>query len=313
MNNYLYKILIQTQIISCSLSCAFCSAIVDKDAEWQTPKRADLIVYSYDRPMQLFALLESVEMFVTGLDKIYIILRTSNNRFKEAYNVAAQTFPDIIFINQSTATNLEENFRTITLECITSSPSAYLLFAVDDNIVTDHVNISECIEALESNNSYAFYLRLGKNINYSYPHQKKSTVPPLAPISKNRYTWFFRDGTGEWNYPNNVDMTLYRKSDLEILAKLHFTNPNTLEGLWAQHGKFLKNRCGVCYEHSKIINIPLNKVQTTFNNRSMNSFTPDELLHLFEQGLKIDIERLIGIDNHSPHIEYEPTFILRAQ
>ena len=33
-------------------------------------KKADLVIYSFDRPTQLFALLESVDFYVTGLGDV---------------------------------------------------------------------------------------------------------------------------------------------------------------------------------------------------------------------------------------------------
>jgi len=41
----------------------------------------DLIVFSYDRPLQLYALLESLESYVTGLAQISVIYRVSRDAF----------------------------------------------------------------------------------------------------------------------------------------------------------------------------------------------------------------------------------------
>jgi hypothetical protein len=110
-------------------------------------------------------------------------------------------------------------------------------------------------------------------------------------------------------------MTLYRKKDLlHVFQLLPYTNPNTLEGNWA--GWWLQNKApsstGLFYIDSKIINIPLNKVQTiNILNRDMNLYTPQELLEKFEAGYKMDIKPLYHIKNKAVHTEYEPTFITR--
>ena len=43
--------------------------------------RADLIIFSFNRPMQLYALLESVEKYLTGIEETVIIYRAGNERF----------------------------------------------------------------------------------------------------------------------------------------------------------------------------------------------------------------------------------------
>ena len=45
----------------------------------------DLVVFSYDRPLQLFAFLESTNQFVSGLGEISIIYRYSDENYEKAY------------------------------------------------------------------------------------------------------------------------------------------------------------------------------------------------------------------------------------
>ena len=124
--------------------------------------------------------------------------------------------------------------------------------------------------------------------------------------------WKFHTGTGCWGYPNTVDMTIYRKDDIaHDLCSLPYISPNTLEGHWASRARRVMGRYGLCYPVSKIVNLPLNRVQNQCENRHMNFMTPQELLNLFMNGKKIDISTLWHIDNKSAHTEYEPTFILR--
>ena len=59
--------------------------------------QTDLIVYSYDRPMQLYALLESIEKYITGLSDIFVILRTSSSDFEHAYGIVEKTFSKVIY------------------------------------------------------------------------------------------------------------------------------------------------------------------------------------------------------------------------
>jgi hypothetical protein len=71
------------------------------------------------------------------------------------------------------------------------------------------------------------------------------------------------------------------------------------------------HKTGLCYEQTKIVNIPLNRVQTDWNNRHMNSYTTAQLLDIFNSGMKIDIKPLFHVVNRAAHMEYIPTFITR--
>src|SRR6185369_6849813 len=102
---------------------------------------------------------------------------------------------------------------------------------------------------------------------------------------------------------------------ISLFKSLDYTNPNLLEGKWAawwvQHKA--SSPLGLFYENSKILNIPLNKVQTVdILNRDMNLYSPAELLEKFEAGYKIDIAPLYQMKNKAVHTEYEPTFIPRV-
>jgi len=272
-------------------------------------KTADLLIYSYNRPLQLYALLESLELLVTGIDTIHIIYKTTSERFDNAYDKVHQNFRTVQFIKQNNDIN---DFKVLTLRSLSSFKSDYVLFAVDDDIITDHIDISECIDTLEKTQAYAFFFRLGKNINSSYPFNNAySPAPPLAHIGNNIFKFQFNAGTYDWNYPNNVDLTLYRKSDLDILYKINYSNPNQLEAAWAGKRTNIKNPSGLCFVHSKMINIPINKVQNVFNNRFMNAASIQYLLERFDQGFKIDISKVFKFNNNAAHTEYMPEFIAR--
>ena len=48
---------------------------------------ADLVIFSYDRPLQLYAFLESVQRYVTGLSKISVICRMSDGQYRQGYEI----------------------------------------------------------------------------------------------------------------------------------------------------------------------------------------------------------------------------------
>jgi len=272
--------------------------------------RADLVVFSYDRPLQLYSFLESVKKYIFGIEEIHVIYRVSNNEFEAGYDIVKKDFANIIFHKQVKV----DDFRLLTLESIFNSVSKYIIFGVDDIIVKDYVNLGTCINYLEKSNSYGFYLRMGKNIVECYMHFNESTpVPKMNQVSQNIFQWLFTDGKGDWKYPNNVDMTIYRKFDLKQLYNYNFQNPSALEAVWADNANY--NQKGLCFKQSKIVNLPLNLVideDRNLDNRNSSLFSTKELLDKFMSGFKIDITKFYKINNLAPHAAIVPTFVPRT-
>jgi glycosyltransferase involved in cell wall biosynthesis len=278
--------------------------------------KSDLLIFSYDRPLQLFALLESIEKYVSGLNNISVIYRTSNERFNNAYNDVKKTFSKVCFLKQSDKPS--NDFQLFVMKDLFSKKniSPYILFSVDDIIVKDYIDVSKCIQSLKKTKSYFFSLRLGKTIDYSYMGQSSHDIPYHVNIDNNIIGWNLNDARFDWMFDNSLDMTLYRKKYVKkVFEKISFANPNDLEIKWNNYKKLFgekekKRRTGLCFDTTKVVNIPLNLVNIS-NNPNINSFSAKDLLLKYEEGLKIDIKDLFKIENHSTHIEYEPKFITR--
>ena len=273
---------------------------------------ADMLIFSCNRPLQLYAFCESLEHYVTGLHEIHVLYRAREEKFEHGYNEVKKRFSSIHFTRQGT--DPYTDFKPLTLEAIYKSPSTYIIFGVDDIIVKDYINIKECIDLMEQSKTYGFYLRLGTNITYSYNLNQPQKVPQLNAIKQGIYTWQFKQGEVSWRYCNLLDMALYRKTDIRHdFEIMQYRNPNNLEETWAKQAHKNLEKFGLCYKKSKIVNIPLNIVQDNLftNNPHMHAYSPDELLEIFNRGLKIDIQPLFGIINTSPHMEYFPEFISR--
>jgi hypothetical protein len=271
---------------------------------------ADLVVFSYDRPAQLYAFLESVEALSKGVGEVHVIYRADSDSVRRGYVQVAKDFPSVRF--QKQGANPKADFKPLTMKATFESPNPYVVFAVDDIIAKDFFNFSQSIELLEKENAYAFYLRMGRNLNWCYSMNDKQALPPMKEVSPNVFAWTFGDGIHDWNYPHSVDMTLFRKRDIrKDLVSLNFTNPNTFEGAWASIGNRISHRKGLCYGLSKVVNVPLNRVQTTYENRNMGLYSAEDLLSIFNDGKKIDVAPLFLIANPSAHFEYEPTFVAR--
>lgn len=275
-------------------------------------KKADMVIFSFNRPLQLYALLESIEEFVTDVGTLSVIYRASSQPFSIAYDELKQRFSHVSFVPQGSRPF--EDFKVLTLQAAFKSPHDYVIFAVDDIIVTDHVSLLQCIEMLELRKAYGFFLRLGKNLSECYALNSAQALPAMQEVGDGICAWQFVQGQGDWCYPNTVDMTLYRKKDIVTdFCAANYKAPYSLEASWSSRGRPMLQYYGLCFEHSKIVNLPLNIVQNEgWVNRSMNFLTPEQMLEIFNEGKKIDRKPLFKIDNKAAHMAYEPTFVERS-
>lgn len=269
----------------------------------------NLIVFSFDRPLQLYAFLESAQRYLLNLDKLTVIYRTSNAYYSNAYEQVKNRFHIYKFFKQEIVPY--NNFKDLTIQAINESCD-YLIFAVDDIIITDFVNVKQCEELLKQTKSYGFYLRLGHNIRECYMQNIKTPVPINELVQDDIYIYKFNNGKGDWFYPNSLDMVIYNKKEIiNQIKNLHFSSPNKLEGEWSLKANL--NKYGLFFKESKIVNIPLNLVNENFRkNKNSRLFSANDLLKKFQDGLKIEIDGLYKIQNKSTHIDFVPKFIKRG-
>lgn len=283
---------------------------------------ADILIYSFDRPMQLYALLESIYTHVTGLNKVMVLCRCRDDKFSKAYDLVKTKFKNTIFIKQGNFPR--KDFRPLMLDAaFSNSTSDYICFCVDDIIVKSKVDLEYCANKIEKHNAYGFYLRFGKNTTHEWSGQVEDGIPPSVEVEKDLFKWKFKDGEGtvSWCFPNNNDFTLYRKKDIEpqIRAIPHYNFVNTFyEAYWA--GFADKEKYGLYFSQSKIINVNVNIVNleqpsfqqftTEWQNR-IEQYNPVKLLEKFNQGIRIDIDKY-NFSNNSPHQEV-PLFFKKAQ
>ncbi|MFS8564222.1 MAG: glycosyltransferase family 2 protein [Rhabdochlamydiaceae bacterium] len=170
--------------------------------------KADLIVFSFDGPMQLYALLESTYKYVENRGEVCVIYRSSSPEFSQGYERVKDSFPMVKFLEQGQEPR--KDFKPLVLQALNSGIGDHVAFIVDDIIVKDSIDLNACIEAMEEAQAYGFYLRLGRNLNHCYMQDSPQKMPPLTQVGK-ALAWQFGGSEGDWGYPNTVDFTLYRK------------------------------------------------------------------------------------------------------
>lgn len=296
-------------------TCCFADKHLDEfyiqnDTSLKTSNKVDLVIFSFDRPLQVYALLESCEHYFSGLNSLHLVYRCSDDAFNEGYKVVKKRFPYVIFHKQSNK-KAGKDFKKLLLDAVfgKKSKARYIMFAVDDMLVTNFVNLSKCVDAMRKKHPWFFSLRLGKNIQLDTILNIPCPPPKRKKYGKNMFSWKFKDGKGGWNYPNTVDMTIYRKKDVRyFLTKTPYTNPNILEGAWSLQKS--KRRTGLAFNSSKVVNIPLNVVNPYWTSQSMEIPT-SELLEIFNNGQKIDIAPFYKMRPYATHVPATFSYIPR--
>ena len=271
----------------------------------------DIVVFSYNRPMQLYAQLESLEKHVEGYNNIHVIYRHEED-FTKGYEIVKKDFPLIRYHKQNSKKDVAfKEFKPLVMDLLfgeNTKDVPFVIFSTDDLTVTAHIDLQADLLLLKSRHAKGFYYRLGRNITECYAVNAYSGTPPLIEVGNETLEWSFSKGLFDWNYPNTVDFTLYEKAPLKALfSSLNFHHPNSFEGTWATEKVF---GTGLCKTESKIVNIPMNIV-SDYNNRQGYIFTDKELYYRFIEGEKIDLTSIECVKNRAPHWEITPTFMLR--
>lgn len=270
---------------------------------------SDLVVFSYDRPMQLFAFLESFEKHVIGCRQIGVLCRISNKYYQKGYQIVAKRFPYVHFKVQPQT----QDFKPLLLDLAFGAKGEkanFLLFAVDDIVVTDKIDLNEGVEKLKETGAYGLYYRLGKNITYCYMQKKEQKVPPLEDVGGGYFSWSMSDIGTDWGYPNTLDFTLYRKRDIQKrIERAQFTNPNELEGHWSTQ----KNRKAICMEKSKTVNLCINTVGDFQGRVNKGLYSSSSMNKRFLKGKKIDIQPFWQAKYISVHVNAPLRLIKREK
>lgn len=258
-------------------------------SDFPLSKKADILILSEGNPLQLYALLESIQLYVEGVGKISVIY--PNSHFEQIKT----DFPSVHFLNS-------EDFKSLCLKIVQDTSlenNPYLLLAQDDLLFKDYVNLSDSIDALEKTKAYGLFFSLGTHLTLSQDRYKHQDLPPLLPLKaissrESVLGWQFALGYGDWKTAHPLDGVLYSREHLsKELATLEFNDPATLSQAWEKNRP--QTTLGLFYAHSKSIK---------------NSLSRD-ILEKFEQGLKIDIHPFFQVDNPSKRADQEIVFISR--
>jgi len=258
------------------------------------------IIFSKDRPLQLELCLRSYFDKCIGNENtdVYVLCKTTDDRYNQAYLELSDKFSAHFYV--------EQDFKKDLLNILSGYEN--VLFVVDDNVFVKDFNISEITESIKSDKVLGFSLRLGKNTTYCYSHDANQRVPEMSAGKIDGifgYEWYDQDL--DFGYALELSSSVYKVKDIwPILFLGHYLNPNDLE--WSMYlaiHKYMHIKYLLCYETSAAFCNPINKVQSTNNNRNMNDdcYSAENLLKMFESGYRIDPKIFYGFVPNACHQE----------
>lgn len=254
------------------------------------------IIFSKERPLQLFAYIESL-LHYSGLPEqsIYVLYRDVP---QTPYNALQQAFPQVHWI-------AEQDFYR-DLMAIIAACDDYILWGCDDVFFKSPFDPQVCIQALTQHEQLlAFSLRLGRNIQ------------PTQQLQAQEGYWIWDWTTSplvntDWTYPWEVSASIYRKGDVAQVLSLtdNLKNPNLLEGLLATyyfetHGRSWRKQLA-CFEISKSITLQINQVQDVYTQNEFDrsqSTTIEQLYQYFLEGKRLDWQSFENCLNPKIHVD----------
>jgi hypothetical protein len=268
----------------------------------------NIVIFSKDRACQLELLLRSLKHFFKEwqLCNISVIYKFTDADSSDGYDLCKKLHPEFEYVSQNFGKDLGQSFKDLTLSVIDDA-NPLTFFMVDDLLFKDDVSITdpEFAQFANAEDVLCLSLRMSSLIDYCYPINK--TVSPPPEILQGESYWDWTSASGDWGYPMSVDGHVFNTEVIKPLVKfLNYSNPNLFESGLAQCAYMTSHVMPqmICYrDNSKIMNIPANRVQDTFANRSGNLVSAEELNKLFLSGLRIKLEPFIGYKNNAPHIE----------
>lgn len=275
--------------------------LIIKNQDTSYRKRSvSTIIFSKDRPLQLHALLNSInDQFIEKPNKIYILYKSSKLSYEKAYLELKNeiTLENIFWKDQGT-----RSFKTSLLEILRSFNDEIIFFLVDDIIFIRPVILSEW--TIWPPSDFVASMRLGNHLNCCF--NKKNVAMPLPifrdlNISKEFLIWDWSNGQYDWRYPLSVDGHFFSTSELTLLAELlDYNAPNSFEACLQQYQNIFSRRKGVCMNETRLFNVPANIVQDEHENIH-GTFTTEKALKYWSQGKRIDVSHFYGLKNQSVH------------
>lgn len=299
---------------------------IDNRKEKQLQTKLSVLLFSFDRAFQLYSLLSSIFDNFLSKEKINItvLYRVSNIEHENSYKEIRKIFElkGVKFVKQET----KASFKSDLMNILTGFKSEKVMFLVDDIVITSKIDLDQLLDF--DGNYFIPSLRLGKNIKKNYTLQQPLELPPFLDSAMFKQEgnveglnfWRWKDGGKwkefdlDWRYVVSVDGNIFNLDEMILfIDTLEVKSPNVLENLLdIRYSELLKERIGICFDVSKMVNLPINQVHIEGSvNIAENIKTPDFLLKKWQEGYVMDYKSFYGHISQAPHEELDFKYLKR--
>jgi hypothetical protein len=242
-------------------------------------------ILSKDRPLQLDALLRSMQAMGGAAVPSVVLYKASSDRYRHAY---AEVFDR----HEGARLDVvpERDFKSDVLEIITSKRHQRVAFLVDDQVFIATVNLQEILTLDPSVATYS--LRLGKRITRSQPLGIETGNPPflaLPDLPEGWLAWHWAQGKGDWRAANCLDGNVLSRAMVlaafEHPVAARIRGPQTLE--MALHESGIATPIGVCSVEPQVVNLAINRVSEEEYLYPHGTAGVDTLLGAWESGYQL--------------------------
>ena len=173
----------------------------------------DVILFSRNRPLQTFAFFDSLTRLVTGVNKVWILLKSDDTIFDSGYDLILECFSSVVKI-EIVRQEVTEHFGNGILQLLRSSEADFVVIAVDEIIWLRPVDLQLVASLMQQDDSIAsFQLRLGENI-LNGPSRFKDWDHRFVPLKSQQEILAFypRRLPYDFGYVLNVDGVVVRRN-----------------------------------------------------------------------------------------------------
>ena len=250
----------------------------------------NIIIFSKDRASQLHLLIRSILKNVKlNISGIIVQYTTSTEEYEQGYSILKDMYSDITFFKE---TQFDKDFMSLINKNL-----PYILTFVDDCVVRGVVDYNHIIdEFIKDDQIMCVNMRLGKSTRYRMGQIINNDLicrPPMMVIPEeiqaNQNKWLLlKKGVRArgFYFAMSPFGHLYRTQDfIDCIGNTLFGNIWDLEEFIKKHP--IQRPFSICYDDCKIIDTPLNTVNT-LSTEEHGNITSKDLNKKWLDGYQID-------------------------
>lgn len=273
-------------------------------------KKVQLMIFSYNRAMQLDLLVSSIRKHITGFDKIIVTFNYSTEKFHDGYKkLKEKGLVDEWHCDKGISHTLA--FKNYLVGLIGDEYDYTCLFS-DDAIVYGKVSMDDVIAQM-TDDVVSFSLRSGLNAEYSFYGGKTIIKNPWGEYEDLgefiKWDWMEYNPKRCNGYPVGFgDGCTFKTQTIKyLLGRIEGQTPNEIERRLNNNEsrEVITQKKLVAYKHSKLVSNPVNNVNTfspLFSGEKF-SYPVEKLNDKYLEGYIVDLEAIDFSNIKSTHQE----------